>query len=200
MWSTDLLLSTPSVLLLENKAATQIACATQLKSSFPFDWLLIYVKKCHSPGPLSHMWRLFVIVIRSEALGNMYILYIWVDYPFEGATFPWTIGGTKSSLCARSTCSTCSFQFQRVYANEHKLAAPLEPLSVTHSLRHSGIQINQTCLSSGSLVRLLRRQNPRRTGYVFLYKCKQKSRMRSFCPAAFLAGNPCDSRPRLPFY
>lgn len=61
--------------------------------------------------------------------------------------------------------------------------------SLTQSASQSAIQINQTCLSSsGSFVRLLRQTaKSQEISQLFLYKCKQKSRMRRSCPAAFLA-------------
>lgn len=67
-----------------------------------------------------------------------------------------------------------AFRFQRVYANEHKLAAPLEPLNhCCHSLSHSN-QSNVLVFWE-FIVRLLRQQNPRRTAS-FSYINVNKSR------------------------
>lgn len=84
-----------------------------------------------------------------------------------------------------------AFRFQRVYANEHKLAAPLEPLNhCCHSLSHSNQSNVLVFWEFSSPAAPAKSQE---NGQFFLYQCKQKSRMRSFCPSAFLAGNPYDS-------
>lgn len=141
------------------------------------------------------------------ALGNMYILYIYTYMgwlPFWRGHFP-----SDEEQRVRIVCwlhllhlDFSAFMLMRTSWQHRCTTKPLDSKGqadrrqqtvVTHSLSQSAsqsaIQINQTCLSSsGSFVRLLRQTaKSQENSQLFLYKCKQKSRMRRSCPAAFLA-------------
>lgn len=124
--------------------------------------------KCHSPGPLRYMYVALVCYCNTIwALGSMYIFCIWVDYPFEGATFPWTdnrIGsGRRNKELALCSLHLLHLRFGFSVFMLMSTSWQHHWNHWTTVVTHSVIQINQTCLSSGSLVRLLRQQNPRRT-------------------------------------